>query len=219
MTSGEFLLDPEGTTTLQTAMDGLLGPRRKDDERTPGQRRADGLVGVARQLLDSGRLPARGGEKPHLTVVASVETLLGRPGAPAALLNWLYPISRHKLLQICKDATATPVVVRDGNPLWVGRARRTASKRMRRALAARDRGCTTTGCDRPPSWTQAHHEQAWSEGGTTDLSNLTSHCSRDHAQADAGYRTVRLPDGRLTRVRRDNEQSGPAIHDQGGRGP
>src|SRR5437763_17207191 len=57
MTKGEFLLDPEGATTLQTAMDGLLGPRRKDDDRTPAQRRADGLVGVARQLLDSGRLP------------------------------------------------------------------------------------------------------------------------------------------------------------------
>src|SRR5436305_12372635 len=196
----ECLLDSEGATTLQTALDGLLGPRRTDDERTPGRRRADGLVGVARRLLDSGRLPSRGGEKPHLTVIASVETLLSRPGAPAALLNWLYPISRHKLLQICEDATATPVVVRDGNPLWVGRARRTASKRMRRALAARDRGCTTPGCDRPPGWTQAHHERAWSQGGTTDLPNLTSRCSRDHGLADAGYRTVRLPDGRLSRI-------------------
>jgi hypothetical protein len=219
MTRGEFLLDQEGAATLQTAMDAFLGPRRKDDGRTPGQRRADGLVGVARRLLDSGRLPSRGGEKPHLTVVANVETLLGRPGAPTALLNWLYPISREKLLHLCEDATATPVVVRDGNPLWVGRAQRTASKRMRKALAVRDRGCTTPGCDRPPGWTQAHHEQPWSEGGATDLPNLTSQCLRDHRDADAGYRTVRLPDGRLARVLPDDEQFGPAVHDQGGRGP
>ncbi|MBO0705146.1 MAG: DUF222 domain-containing protein, partial [Candidatus Dormibacteraeota bacterium] len=117
MTKGEFLLDEEGATTLRTAMDSVLGPRRKHDERTPGQRRADGLVGVARRLLDSGQLPSRGGEKPHLTVVASVETLLGQPGAPAALLDWLYPISRHQLLRICEDATATPVLVQEGNPL------------------------------------------------------------------------------------------------------
>ena len=219
MTKGEFLLDEEGATTLKTAMDGLLGPRRQDDERTPAQRRADGLVGVARRLLDSGRLPSRGGEKPHLTVLASVETLLGEPGAPAALLDWLYPISRPKLLQICEDATATPVLLQEGNPLWVGRARRTASKRMRKALAVRDRGCTTTGCDRPPSWTQAHHERAWSQGGGTDLPNLTSHCSRDHGLADAGYRTVRLPDGRLARVRPVDEHFGPAVHDPGNRGP
>ncbi|MBO0685875.1 MAG: DUF222 domain-containing protein, partial [Candidatus Dormibacteraeota bacterium] len=219
MTWGEFLLDEEGAATLRTAMDSVLGPRPRGDERTPSQRRADGLVGVARGLLDSGRLPSRGGEKPHLTVLASVETLLGEPGAAAALLDWLYPISREKLLQICEDATVTPILVKDGNPLWVGRARRTASKRMRRALAARDRGCTTTGCDRPPSWTQVHHKRSWSKGGTTDLPNLTSHCSRDHAQADAGYRTVRLPDGRLARVRPDDEHFGPAANDPGNRSP
>jgi hypothetical protein len=219
MTKGEFLLDEEGAATLRTAMDSVLGPRRKDDERTPAQRRADGLVGVARRLLDSGRLPSRGGEKPHLTVLASVETLLGEPGAPAALLDWLYPISRPKLLQICEDATATPVLLQEGNPLWVGRARRTAGKRMRRALAVRDRGCRTPGCDRPPGWTQAHHERGWSQGGRTDLPNLTSYCSRDHGLADAGYRTVRLPDGRLARVRPVDEHFGPAVHDPGSRGP
>ena len=219
MTKGEFLVDEEGATTLKTAMDSVLGPRRKDDERTPAQRRADGLVGVARRLLDSSQLPSRGGEKPHLTVLASVETLLGEPGAPAALLDWLYPISRPKLLQICEDATVTPVLLQEGNPLWVGRARRTASKRMRKALAVWDRGCTTTGCDRPAGWTQAHHERPWSKGGTTDLPNLSSHCTRDHGLADAGYRTVRLPDGRLSRVRADDQQFGPSVHDPGSRGP
>src|ERR1700737_2375524 len=36
----EGYLDPEGGATLKTALGGLLGPRPKDDERTPGQRRA-----------------------------------------------------------------------------------------------------------------------------------------------------------------------------------
>ncbi|MBO0702822.1 MAG: DUF222 domain-containing protein, partial [Candidatus Dormibacteraeota bacterium] len=68
MTKLEGMLDEEGASTLRTALDGLLGPRRKDDERTPGQRRADGLVAIARQALDGGQLPSRAGEKPHLVV-------------------------------------------------------------------------------------------------------------------------------------------------------
>ncbi|WP_242419678.1 HNH endonuclease signature motif containing protein, partial [Frankia sp. CpI1-P] len=32
---------------------------------------------------------------------------------------------------------------------------------LRRALAARDRGCTFPGCDRPPSWCEAHHVIHW----------------------------------------------------------
>ena len=57
----EGYLDPEGGATLKTARNGLLGPRPKDDERTPGQRRADALVEVATRVLDRGDLPVRGG--------------------------------------------------------------------------------------------------------------------------------------------------------------
>jgi hypothetical protein len=37
----------------------VLGPRPKDDERSAGQRRADGLDELAGRALDSGELPAR----------------------------------------------------------------------------------------------------------------------------------------------------------------
>ncbi|MDQ6790623.1 MAG: 13E12 repeat family protein [Candidatus Dormibacteraeota bacterium] len=40
----EGYLDPEGGATLKTALNGLLGPRPRQDRRSPGQRRADGLV-------------------------------------------------------------------------------------------------------------------------------------------------------------------------------
>ena len=72
---------------MKTALQGLLGPRPKNDERSPGQRRADALVELATRTLDSGQLPVRGGQRPHLTVTASLETLRGDPGAPAALLD------------------------------------------------------------------------------------------------------------------------------------
>ena len=224
MTKGEFLLDEEGASTLRTAMEGLLGPRRKGDERTPEQRRADGLVGIARQALDSGRLASRGGEKPHLVVTASVETLRGDPGAPAALLNWFHPISGEMARRIASDGKWTPVWLQDGNPLWVGRTQRSVNRKLRLALNLRDRGCSTPRCDRPPSWTQAHHKKKWSKGGTTDIENTESQCLLHHSQADEGYETEILPDGRVRRSRaREGPRFGPAIHelppDSAGRGP
>ncbi|HEY4025756.1 MAG TPA: DUF222 domain-containing protein, partial [Candidatus Dormibacteraeota bacterium] len=64
-------LDPIGGATLKTVLNGVLGPRRKDDERTPSQRRADGLEEIARRCLGSGELPVRGGQRPHLTITAT----------------------------------------------------------------------------------------------------------------------------------------------------
>src|SRR6266851_4003732 len=41
------LLDAEGGATLKTALGALMPPPRKDDDRTPGQRRADAMVELA----------------------------------------------------------------------------------------------------------------------------------------------------------------------------
>ena len=66
----------------------------------------------------------------------------------------------------------------------------------------------------------------WSEGGTTDIDNTESRCAIHHPQADDGYQTEILPDGRLRVFRpqdRDGLRFGPAIDepppDSGGRGP
>jgi hypothetical protein len=135
-------LDPVGGATLKTAIQGLLGPRAKDDERTPGQRRADALVEIATRVLDQGDLPTRGGQRPHITVTATLETLCGNPGAPAALLDWDFPISGRELRRIGRDAEITPIRVSPtGDPLHVGRKYRTATPKMNRALDERDRGC------------------------------------------------------------------------------
>ena len=84
----EGYLDPIGGATVKTAIEAVLGPRARGDERSPGQRRADAVVELATMALDGGRLPVRGGQRPHLLVTASLETLRADPGAPAALLDW-----------------------------------------------------------------------------------------------------------------------------------
>jgi uncharacterized protein DUF222 len=54
------------------------------------------------------------------------------------------------------DAAVVPIVMNGaGQPLDVGRAKRTIPDGLRRAVAARDRGCAR--CGRPPSWCEIHH--------------------------------------------------------------
>src|ERR1700736_215771 len=66
-------LDAEGGAYLQTALNALMGMPQAGDKRSAAQRRADALVELARQKLNSGELPQVGGQKPHLS-------LLGPPG-------------------------------------------------------------------------------------------------------------------------------------------
>ncbi len=194
----EGYLDPEGGATLKTALNGLLGPRPRQDRRSPGQRRADGLVELATRVLDGGELPVRGGQRPDLTVTASLETLRGDAGAPAALLDWGFPISGQALRRIARDAEITPVLLSPrGDPLHVGRKYRTATAKMSRALALRDGRCVWPGCDRPPEWCQRRHEVPWASGGKTEVEGMSLLCVRHHRRLSRGWRLERLPDRRV----------------------
>ncbi len=74
-------LDPEGGALVKTALDSLMNPDPVDGpRRTASRQRADALVELARQNLDSGQLPTSGGEKPHLSVLVPLETLEARSG-------------------------------------------------------------------------------------------------------------------------------------------
>jgi hypothetical protein len=73
-----------------------------------------------------------------------------------------------------------PVLFEGNAPIDVGRELRLYNRRHRRALVARDGGCRFPGCDRPPSWTEAHHILEWSRGGKTDLANGILLCRHHH---------------------------------------
>jgi len=94
------------------------------------------------------------------------------------------------------EAQIVPVVFNDsGGILNYGRTRRFASPGQRLALAARDRGCSFPGCDRPPAWCEAHHILEWIFGGETNLDNLTLVCSYHHRNfAHAGWQ-AHIADG------------------------
>jgi 5-methylcytosine-specific restriction protein A len=80
-----------------------------------------------------------------------------------------------------------------GQPLDVGRATRTIPDGLRRAIAARDRGCA--GCGRPPSWCEVHHIKAWHDGGETALHNCVMLCRACHRLQHHSEWEVRIRDG------------------------
>jgi hypothetical protein len=145
---------------LRAALKGLLEPRSKDDERTAWQRWADALGELARRRLDAGDLPERGGEKPHLMLVAQLSTLRLEPGSPLAELNWGPQVSGETARRIGCDAVVTPVIVdENGEVLHVGRSSRSIRTHLRRAANIRDRHCQGPGCTVPAEECQIHYAE------------------------------------------------------------
>ncbi|SFI19512.1 MULTISPECIES: HNH endonuclease signature motif containing protein [Microbacterium] len=82
---------------------------------------------------------------------------------------------------LCDTGSVTVTVDRCGNPLDVGREQRLFSGKQRVALAVRDGGCRWPGCDRPPSYCEAHHADHWEEDhGCTDIDRGVLLCRFHH---------------------------------------
>jgi hypothetical protein len=195
-------LDAVGGATVCTALDSLARRAGRDDDRSRERRYADALVELAGHALDESVLPRVGGQRPHLQVTTSLETLVGSAGAPAGMLERAGPIATTTVQRLACDASVTRVLLGpDSAVVDVGRARRLPSGPTRRALHARQGGCEWPGCDRPASWTAAHHIKHWAHGGPTDLSNLVLLCHRHHWKVhEGGWQLVRGDDGQIRSV-------------------
>jgi len=195
-------LDAVGGATLCTALDPLARRAGKDDDRSRERRYADALVELAGHALDESILPRVGGQRPHLQVTTSLETLVGSAGAPAGMLERAGPIATPTVQRLACDASVTRVLLgADSAVVDVGHARRLPSGPTRRALHARHGGCEWPGCDRPASWTAAHHIRHWAHGGPTDLNNLVLLCHRHHWLVhEGGWELVRGDDGQIRAV-------------------
>ncbi|WP_277398862.1 HNH endonuclease signature motif containing protein [Pseudonocardia alaniniphila] len=180
---------------LATALDALCLPRGPEDDRTAPERRADALGEICQRVLDTAQLPQTGGERPHLNVIIPLAELEHR--ARAAGLDFGTHLPPADLRMLACDARAVPIVLGGaGQPLDVGRARRTIPDGLRRAIAARDRGCAKPGCGRPVSWCEIHHLEAWENGGATAVHNCVMLCRYHHRllHRESGW-TIRIHNG------------------------
>jgi hypothetical protein len=136
------------------------------------ERHADALIELCDRARATEEFPTTAGEPPHLTVTIDWDAL--RTGLGTAVLDYGQLISAGDARRLACDCKLIPVVLgSDSEPLDVGRAMRTVPLGIRRALVARDGGCSFPGCDRPPGLCAAHHARHWIDLGETTVANKT----------------------------------------------
>ncbi len=123
----------------------------------------------------------------HTTVVVHVDV-----EQRAAALHLGPLLSEADRRYLTCDATCEVWFERDGRPIGAGRATRTVSRRLRRALEHRDRDCAVPGCGATRGL-HAHHIRHWEDGGPTELSNLVLVCPYHHRAHHRGVITITGP--------------------------
>ena len=194
--TGELLLTALNAVLSSEARSRESGENDGADERSPSERRADALGEILRQWLDLAERPGVGGERPHVTLTVGVETLKGL-SASICELEHTGPVPTQTAETLLCDCSIARVVLSGrSEPLDVGRRTSVPSPSLRRAVIVRDRHCRFPGCDRPPSWCDAHHVVHWTKGGATALQNLILLCRRHHRLIHHGRFRVEMVDAK-----------------------
>lgn len=195
-------LDSLGGATVEAAIGAATDEPTADDERSPSKRRADALVAVCEFYLDHADLPVEGGEAPHVGIMLGWDTIVDGVPSSGVVGPSLSPSQISQLL--CNAKISRVVLGPHSQPLDLGREQREPNRAMRRAIAARDKGCRFPGCGRRPGWCQTHHVIWWVSGGETVIINLVLLCRFHHrvlhrpgwtATFDGITFTVTKPDG------------------------
>lgn len=197
MYAGSFLLDPENGRTVFAALDAVVAPRRggprfvdaaeqrrrdelERDDRTDDQLLADALVDMVRLAADADPGRLFGSSRPAVRMHVAADPL-GRPDAHGYIEGDGQPVSRATIERsMCDGGVIGVMFDQDGQVVDVGRTKRLFTARQRVALAARDGGCVFPGCDRPPSYCEAHHIVEWKHGGVTDVRDGVLLCRHHH---------------------------------------
>jgi hypothetical protein len=157
-------------------------PVTADDPRTRGQRAADVFAGLLRIAADVDDNRVLGLHQPSVRVHVAAETIANRAGHAIIEDANDFPISFPTLERhLCASGVLGIAFDNDGHLLNIGRDQRLYTTRQKAALAARDGGCRFPGCDRPISWTEAHHIDYWGrDDGETNIDNGILLCRLHH---------------------------------------
>jgi hypothetical protein len=193
------ILDPESAARLTAAIDAATSPRRggprfvdptsRDraerllaDPRTIPQIALDALIDLVGLGVAGDSAHVIGSHKPTVRLHVTARDLDRRAGG-AQFEGQTASVSiatakRH----VCADGFVPILFDRDGEQVVnVGRNERLFTARQRIGLAARDGGCRFPDCDRPPSWTEAHHINEWDrDHGRTDIADGVLLCRHHH---------------------------------------
>jgi hypothetical protein len=207
-------LDPESAAACSTLIDRATSPRRggprfttpnararalriTDDARSTPQLLSDVFLELLRHGAAADTTQLLGSGAPVVSVLVSQKALSNRTGrahfaAQSGTPELPTTIATAERLA-CAGDTVTITLDPHGQPLDVGREQRLYSRRQRIALAARDGGCRWPDCERPPSWSEAHHIRHWArDGGRTDVADGILLCRHHHLLShNNGWEIVR----------------------------
>ena len=187
-------MDPETAALVGDVFDRATSPRRggprfdsvdatriADDPRTTEQLASDVFTDLLRAGADADSSHLLGSGAPSVRVVVRASALAVRSGH-GRLEGQADPISIETVERLaCSGGTVIVSFDDHGQPLDVGREQRLFTARQRIALAVRDGGCRWPGCERPPSWTEAHHVNHWArDGGRTNVADGVLLCRHHH---------------------------------------
>jgi len=176
---------------------------------TGGNALADALVLMADTMLATGPAARTGGDRHQVVMHVDAAVLAGEPGAAGCCeLADGTPLAPETARRLACDASIVALTERGGRTLDVGRKTRSIPPSLRRALAARDRGCRFPGCDR--ARVDAHHIHHWARGGGTSLDNLVHLCRHHHRLVhEGGFTVERGPGGEILFRRPDGRRIAP----------
>jgi hypothetical protein len=139
MTNLYARLTPEVAEKLHAALSAASRPDVAGEVRLPNQRRADAFEAVLDAVLDAGRLPTEGGQRPHLTISVDLDRLdeqaqvdedeQRRSGGTL----WTLPVEqRAEHLAAAAAAADAALDARSGRPryYWTGPATVAATRRL-----------------------------------------------------------------------------------------
>ena len=167
------------------------------DQRSTPQRNHDALLAMCRSILTSGELGSHHGLPVTVIVSTTLDQLEKGAGQAVTGSGTLLPMP--DVIRMASHAFHYLAVFDRHSecPLYLGRARRTASAAQRIMLHAKARGCSHPGCTVPGYLCEVDHITGWANGGPTDIDDLTFHCGPHHKLKTHGSSTVRKrTDGR-----------------------
>ncbi|MBB5633474.1 hypothetical protein BKA04_001697 [Cryobacterium mesophilum] len=176
--NGPRFVDPEDQAWAQNVI---------DDARTNEQYLHDAFAGLIRlgvSVDQGGRqgFPRIVGSRTPAVRVLVTETALSTGAGAGRIEGTGLPVSIDTVNRIVCDAGILPIRFSETDDVVaLGREERLFTGRQKIALAARDGGCVWPDCDRPPSWTEAHHINQWGrDRGNTDLCDGVLLCRYHH---------------------------------------
>ena len=173
-------------TSVESPAEAAAGVGRGKTVRRSTLHRVDALVEIAEDFLASSA--ESNGPPVEIVVHVEAESLADPVSAEGGTLEDGLSLPGTTVDRLACDASVVAVVEDSrGNPLDVGRRRRTIPTALRRALRLRDRGCRFPGCTN--TRVDSHHVVPWSRGGETKLANLISTCRKHHRYVhELGFR-------------------------------